>query len=167
MSNQCGSWSGTSSRHAFAGRVDQAGVLGEGRVHLQEAVVAPCPRLVEQQLDDAKALVHRVEQCAIALFAGAKLLLRVLAVGDVRRRAKDAPRRAVRAGTQDARDFYPAHLTVVAADGPALEIQAHALRRREHHGLLECFHVVGMDEPRCEAALTVAGASAAVMPNSW
>src|SRR5438132_136545 len=47
----------------------QPGVALEGRVDLQEAVVRRPAAVAEEHLDDAEALVHRLEEGAVALVA--------------------------------------------------------------------------------------------------
>jgi hypothetical protein len=99
-------------RHQFqrrpAGGVRQAGMPLESRVHLDEAVIDRLSLLVEDHVDDAKALVDRFEQGAVALLAGAQFFRGAHAVGRVEHDRHQALGFAVRPAQRDSRCWWPA-----------------------------------------------------------
>ena len=78
--------------HAPAGRLPEAALTLESRVGLDEQIVDRAPRGVEEHFDDAKTGLDRLEQGAIALFAGAQRSLGMLSLGDVVAHDEDAGR---------------------------------------------------------------------------
>jgi len=67
----------------LADRIDETGVLDERGIGFDETVVAWCAVGVEQHVDHAQGVVDRVEHGAVALFAGAQLLLCLELAGGV------------------------------------------------------------------------------------
>ena len=83
--------SGDEIEHPLAGRIDQASLLLEGRVHFQILIVQRLVARVEDHFDEAKSLVDRGEQRVIAVLALAQGLLRLLAFRNVAEENGESP----------------------------------------------------------------------------
>ncbi len=146
-----------------ADRVAEPGLLLEGRVHGQEAVVDRPPGRVEQDLDGAEALVDGVEEVAVPGLARAQLGLGAQALTDLEaghvdghdlpvgvahgheERVEDVLRGALAAGVQR----LPGHLHGLAREGARVEVRDRRppLRERARERPAETLGVPGAVEP--------------------
>ena len=114
----------------LAHRVDQTGVLDEGRIGLDEQVVAGLAFAVVDHVDHAQALVDRVEHGVVALLGGAQLLFGLALARGVHHHPVHLVRRAMAVVLDVAARDHPAPAAGGRADAVGGGIGAFAVDRR-------------------------------------
>jgi hypothetical protein len=121
--------------HRFPGRPGQSGLLFEGAVRLQEAVVDHRPVAVEIELDHAEPRVERGEEGAVPFLAPAQRLLGPDPLGHVGEVDSDLP--ALRSADAEGEDVEPpaVHRRCLVHESDGLTGPRNATVRLEPEGI--------------------------------